>query len=445
MRNLFIMVLTIITMVSAATIDLKQAQNSALEKNYNYALTKQDVISSELSTKSSFVGFFPTASLSTTYMMYVPEVEGSSMDFATMTPITFIQENRTAFGLQISQPLFLGGKKYYGYQISKDSELISRNKLSAEMISLFADVESQYISVLEMKELFDISKESLELSKRNEESAKIKFESGLTSRADFLKSSSARASSEVNVVNSERGYELAKISFSNITGVSEFELEKIEYKTYENLIDKLKGVEFSDIKDKVKTLKDIALKNNNDLKNLKLSKSISEKSVKMAKGNFLPSVNLSYSTEWSQTNLDDEFSNNGSLVLSASMPIFPLYDNYIGLQKSKVDLKKMEITEMQMLDNLSTMINSSLYSLVSGSKQLASSMIAVELAEETYYNVEERAKSGLSTEDELNTARLALVQAKYNQVSSFYSILKTKSELMKVLGISDEGILIELF
>ncbi|MCK4980503.1 MAG: TolC family protein, partial [Candidatus Delongbacteria bacterium] len=415
------------------------------EKNYNYALTKQDVISSELSTKSSFAGFLPTATLSTTYMMHMPEVKGSSFDFATMTPESFVQEDKTAFTFQISQPLFLGGKKYYGYQISKDSELISRNKLSAEMITLFADVESQYISVLEMKELFDISKESLELSKRNEESAKIKFESGLTSRADFLKSSSARASSEVNVVNSERGYELAKISFSNITGISEFELEKIEYKTYENLIDKLKGVQFSDIKNKVTALKDIALKNNNDLKNLKLSKSIKVKSVKMAKGNFLPTVNLSYTTEWSQTNLDDEFDNSGSIVLLASMPVFPLYDNYIDLQKSKVDLKKVEIGEKQMLDNLSTMINSSLYSLVSGSKQLISSMLAVELAEETYYNVEERANSGISTEDELNTARLALVQAKYNQVSSFYSILKTKSELMKVLGISDEGILIELF
>ncbi|MDA3885935.1 MAG: TolC family protein, partial [Candidatus Delongbacteria bacterium] len=249
MKRSLLFILSAITVLSAGTINLKQAQNSALEKNYSYAISKQNVISSELSTKSSFAGFFPTASLSSTYIMFTPEIE-----IPSMTGTTSVQDNQTAFGLQISQPLFLGGKKYYGYQISKDSELISRNNLSAEMISLFADVESQYISVLEMKELFDISKESLELSKRNEESAEIKFESGLTSRADFLKSSSARASSEVNVVNSERGYELAKISFSNITGISEFELEKIEYKTYESLIAKLKGVGFSDIKGKVTIL-----------------------------------------------------------------------------------------------------------------------------------------------------------------------------------------------
>ncbi|MBN2789632.1 MAG: TolC family protein [Candidatus Delongbacteria bacterium] len=445
MKKVFIMLVTIITVASSAKIDLNQAQESALEKNYNYAITKQNVISSELSTKSAFAGFFPTANLSSSYMMYVPEVEGSSFNPLTMSSVNFTQEDRTAFGIQISQPLFLGGKKYYGYQISKDSESISRNKLSAEMISLLSDVEAQYINVLEMKELFDISKESLELSKRNEESAKIKFESGLTSRADFLKSSSARASSEVNVVNSERGYELAKISFTNLTGLNDFDLEKIELATYQGFIDKLKDVNLSKINDKANILKDIALKNNNDLKNIHLTKMINEKSIKMTKGNFLPSVNLSYSTEWSKSNLDDEYNNNGSLVLSASMPILPFYDNYIVVEKSKIELKKMEITEMQMLDNLATMINSSLYSLISGSKQLYSSILAVELAEETYFNVEERAKSGISTEDELNTARLSLVQAKYNQVSSYYSILKTKSELMKVLGISDEKELVELF
>jgi outer membrane protein TolC len=49
------------------------------------------------------------------------------------------------------------------------------------MLKLMADVESQYLSLLEAKEMFFIAKESLELSKKNEETAKIKFDSGLIS------------------------------------------------------------------------------------------------------------------------------------------------------------------------------------------------------------------------------------------------------------------------
>jgi hypothetical protein len=71
--------------------------------------------------------------------------------------------------------------------------------------------------------------------------------------------------------------------------------------------------------------------------------------------------------------------------LSASIPVLPLYDNFASLEKSRIDLKKTEITEMQLQDNVSTLIRSYLYTLISGSKQLASSKVAVELASGDLY------------------------------------------------------------
>jgi outer membrane protein TolC len=435
-------------MLGAQSVSLEQAKSSALEKNYGYAIAKENVNYSELTSKSSFAAFLPTASLSASYVLYTPEVEMSSFKFtppSTLTPVTMTQEDRTAFGLRITQPLFSGGKIWNSYGISKDSEKASRNTLTAEMLKLIADVESQYYSVLEAVELFSIAKESLELSKRNEETAKIKFDSGLISKADYLKSSSARANSEVSLVNAEKMYELSKISFSNLTGLITFELEAVDQEHYELFILKLCASEYNWMEEKLTVMKEIATKNNNDLKNIRLSKEINEKRISISKGNFMPSVNLSYSTEWAKTNIADEYTNSGTVSLSASIPVLPLYDNFAGLEKSRIDLRKSEITEMQLTDNISTLIKSYLYTLISGSKQLSSSKVAVELASETYTNVEQRAYSGLSTEDELNTARLSLIQAKYNQASAYYSILKTKSELMKILGISDDEEIIKLF
>lgn len=444
-KNFLILIITAAAAIQAQTITLKQAQDSALEKNYGYAIAKENVIYNEFSVKSAFSGFLPTASLSASYVLYTPEVEMSSMDFSTMSPVTMTQEDRTAFGLRITQPVYMGGKIWYSYQISKDSELASRNSLNSEMMGLLSDVESYYLNVLEAKERLNIAKESLELSKKNEETAKIKFDSGLISKADYLKNSSARANSEVGLVNAEKGYELAKISLSNLTGLDDFELEDIDHSHYEPVITKLSASLFSDISEKINSLKEIAFENNSDLKNINLTKAINEKKISMSTGNFMPSVSLSYSTEWSKTNLTDEFSNSGTVSLSASVPVLPLYDNYATLQKSKIDLKRSELTEKQLIDNISTQIKTHLYTLVSGSKQFTSSKVAVDLANETYTNVEERANSGLSTEDELNTARLALIQAKYDQTSAYYSILKTKSALMKVLGINDEEEIIKLF
>jgi len=448
MRISFLSLMTMFAVTNAAVVGLAEAQKSALEKNYGYEIAKQDVSKSELATKSSLSGFFPTATFTASHMLYTPEVNMNSYAFdagtGAFSSISIAQKDRTAFAFQISQPLFSGGKKWYGYKISIDSEEISRNGFTAETISLLAEVESGYLNVLEMKEMFDISKESLSLSKNNEASAATKHETGLISKVDLLKNSSARATGEVSVLNAEKDYDLAKISFANLTGLKNFELENIERESYAGMIDKLNKYEIDVINSKTEQFLAYAYVNNTDLKNSRLTKSIDEKTVKMAKGNFLPTVSLSYSTEWEKTNLADEFENSGALALSATIPVLPLYDNYITLEKAKIELKKSELKQMQLKDEIRTMINSAVYSLTLESKQLLSTKIAVELAEETYYSVLERSRSGISTADELNTARLSLIQAKYNHTSAFYNMLKTKSELMRLLNMKEEKEFIEL-
>jgi|GEM_PF-1557717 len=448
MRISFLSLMAVFAVTNAAVVGLAEAQRSALEKNYGYEITKHDIAKSELTTKSSFAGFFPNATFTASYMFYTPEANMNSYAFdadtGAFSSISIAQKDRTAFAFQVSQSLFSGGKKWYGYQISRDSEEISRNGFTAETISLLAEVESEYLNVLEMKETFDISKESLSLSKNNEAIAATKHETGLISKVDLLINSSARAASEVSVLNAEKDYDLAKISFSNLTGLKNFELENIERESYAGMIDRLNKYDLYAINSKTEQFLAYANVKNTDIKSSRLTKSIDEKTVKMAKGNFLPTVSLSYSTEWEKTNLVDEFENNGALALTATIPVLPLYDNYITLEKAKIELKKSELKQMQLENKIRTMINSAVYSLVLESKQLLCTKIAVELAEETYYSVLERSRSGITTEDELNTSRLSLIQAKYDHASAFYNMLKTKSELMKILNIKEEKEFIEL-
>jgi len=421
--------------LNAGVISLTDAKNSALEKNYSYAISKEDLTKSQLSVKSAMTGFLPQASLKSNYLIYTPEVKN----------LTGTMEDRTAFSFTVSQPLFTGGKLWYNYQISKESEKIQSNKLTSEMISLVNQVESAYINLLEKKELLTISKEALELARRNEESAVIKQQSGLSSNADRLKSSSARAASEVDLISSEKSYELAKISFTNLTGLNGFELQGIGQEHYLVFMEKLKSLQYADIQKIQEKFVQVSAANNIDLKNTGISKHINEHKITLAKGSFLPSVNLSYSTEWAKNNLDQDYKNNGTVALSASIPVFPLYDNYLELEKSRIELKKSELTEKQLSDNIGSQISSAIYSLVLNTRQFYSSQIAAELALDTYNNVEERANSDISTEEELINARIALVKAKYGVTTAYYSILRSKSELLKIIGSENEDDVINLF
>jgi len=63
-RSFIILIIAAAAVLQAQTITLKQAQDTALEKNYGYAIAKENVIYNEFSVKSAFSGFLPTASLS---------------------------------------------------------------------------------------------------------------------------------------------------------------------------------------------------------------------------------------------------------------------------------------------------------------------------------------------------------------------------------------------
>ena len=438
-------ILIIITVfhMSARTLSLEDARKAALEKSYGYAIAEKNVDFTGLSVKSAFSNFLPTASLTASYMIYTPEVEMSSFKLtppATLETVTMTQNDRTSFGLRITQPVFTGGRIWYGYQISKDSEKISRNTLNSEMKKLMAETEAHYLSVLEAEEMYRIAKESLELSKRSEESAKTRFDSGLLSRADMLKSSSLRANSEVSLSGAEKLLELSRINFTRITGIKDFTLEPIDQESSRDFLKMISSFKYSDLNEKTEILIQTAENKSSDLLNLKLSEKISEKQLSVSRGSFLPSVSLSYTTEWAKTNIADEFKNSGNIMLSASVPVLPVYDNYVNLEKSRIELKRSKLAYMQIRENISTLISTHLFNMVSGAKQFKSAKIAVELAQETYYSLEERYNSGLSTEDELNNARISLDQARYNRTSIFYSILKSRSELVKITGSDEETI-----
>lgn len=436
MKKLIVLI-TLITMnLFSYEIDLQKAKELALSRNNSFQSKEQDLLKSELNVNSAFMKFLPSASLTGRISENLPAIESQFGD----------NETNSSYGLSVNQSLFSGGKNWYNYQLQKDNEEISKNELSKEKLSLISEVEKSYYNLLEQKELFSIAEKSYNLATKNESLAKIKFDSGVISKADLLRLSSSRASEEVNLINAEKMYQIAKINFSILTGVSqEFELKQISLDKYDDFVAQLNSFGTIEIEQMGNILSSISLKQNYDLKNMDVRKEMAEKNITISKGNFLPSLSLSFSKDWSKSNLDDSFGDRGTISLNASIPIFPVYDNYLNLEKSKIDLKKSELSKKDLQDNVDLNLKSTLYSLISGSKKLKSSALLLQLAEETYSRTEERFKSGAESETELIDARVSMISAKNNYASSIYSFLNIKRELMVTAGYENEKEFIQLF
>ena len=161
----------------------------------------------------------------------------------------------------------------------------------------------------------------------------------------------------------------------------------------------------------------------------------------MAGGNFLPSVNLQYSNNWSKYDFQDNFSESGQLGINLSIPIFPLVDNGLGVAKANNNLKQSKYTLETVSNGIKLSLQSSLINLVAAAKTVRSSKLAMEYSKETYGQMKERFTHGVITANELLSAEVMFTSAQNQYTTSFYNFLRAKSTLQLMMGIEDPQIL----
>ena len=235
-------------------------------------------------------------------------------------------------------------------------------------------------------------------------------------------------------------YEISKLDLANFLQIdSDFDLAEVSFGTYQKNLEKVQSLDASQIAELEQQIGKIGMEKNPALKMSETSTEMSRKSYKIARGDFLPSLNLSYNKSWSKSNLDDDYEGSGTLALSASIPIFPLYDNYADLQKAKYDIKKAEYNEQGAKDGINLLIKQSLYNLIAAAKTVSSAKIALDYAAETYNQMDIRFKNNLINSADILDAEVLLTSTKNQYTTSFYNFLRAKSSLMLQLGIQDEN------
>ena len=249
---------------------------------------------------------------------------------------------------------------------------------------------------------------------------------------------SQTASKEVNLIQMKNNYEIIRFDFANFLQISnDFELEEIVFEEYEIYIKKIQNLDSDETNILMNNIIEIAIINNPSLKITSTSTQINQKALRIAQGNFLPSINLSYSQNWKKTNLDDTYNNQGTIMLNASIPIFPIFDNYAGVKQAKYDLIESEYNYRTSEDAIILMIKQALYNLIASAKSVYSSKIALDYAEETYKQMEIRFKNNLINSSDLLDAEVLLTFTKNQYIISFYNFLRAKSLLMQQIAIID--------
>ena len=432
---LILLLSVITTLLPAKTLSITEAKKIALKNNLDYLTKKAELKQKEISVSKAYTGCLPKVNASSSLTYYTPEIEtGAGMD---------IKEYSTDISLSVSQPIFQGGQITNAVKTSKLQLEIQKNDVSKSKREIGKEVEMKYYDLLEKKRLVEFSKDQKIKSEENEKSSKIKYDAGVITKAELLQAETDNAETEVNLLNAKNNYQIIMLEFLNFLKIDEeIELNSVNITEYTYLINFFTNFSSNEISLLYHKLKKFAIDNNLDIKNSSIRTSISETSLDNAKGKFLPQVSLGYSYNLSKSNIDDEFSGQGNLQLKASIPIFPIYDNYLSLKNSKLDIKKTSYSNDLNKDRVMLGIKKDLYNLITSIKTFQASVISREASEKSYEQTKILFDNGSTDLINLLNSKVIYANAENSYISNFYKILRNLQDLTYDTGFNNEKELI---
>ena len=402
---------------------LKDCIDYALANNISLSKTKLQEYSALEDVKQSQSALLPSLSFSTsqngTYRPW-PEAGKATVDNG------YVQSS-------IDKIYYSGSYSVNGnwtvWNGGRNTNTVKLNKLAAEQArldsaetanSIQEQIAQLYVQILYSNDAINVCKESLETSKINENRGKDMFEVGKISKADLAQLTAQRAQDEFNVIEAEsnmRNYKRQLKQLLQITDDEEFDIA-IPQTTDEMALCEIPALN---------EVYAATLNIRPEIKNAKLGIESSDLSIKIAKAQKLPTIDLNAGVSTNTTTMSDnkwgqQLKNNVNVGagFTVSIPLFDNRSSKTAVNKAKIQRENyiLELRDKQ-TTLYSTVENYWLQAVINQNKFKAAK-VSTESAKASYELLSEQFALGLKNIVELMTGKNNLLTAQQNELQSKY-------------------------
>lgn len=402
---------------------LKDCIDYALANNISLRKTKLQEYSALEDVKQSQSALLPSLSFSTsqngTYRPW-PEAGKATVDNG------YVQSS-------IDKIYYSGSYSVNGnwtvWNGGRNTNTVKLNKLAAEQArldsaetanSIQEQIAQLYVQILYSNDAINVCKESLETSKINENRGKDMFEVGKISKADLAQLTAQRAQDEFNVIEAEsnmRNYKRQLKQLLQITDDEEFDTA-IPQTTDEMALCEIPALN---------EVYAATLNIRPEIKNAKLGIESSDLSIKIAKAQKLPTIDLNAGVSTNTTTMSDnkwgqQLKNNVNVGagFTVSIPLFDNRSSKTAVNKAKIQRENyiLELRDKQ-TTLYSTVENYWLQAVINQNKFKAAK-VSTESAKASYELLSEQFALGLKNIVELMTGKNNLLTAQQNELQSKY-------------------------
>lgn len=417
---LFIVVISSIYLPAQPAWTLDSCIAYALENNYTIKQKLLEMEQNKIELQSSKMNVFPSINASI----------GQSFDFGRAASVNAIIQDNTQsttsleFGLNV--PLFQGLQTHYKVASNKLNLQASLHDLDQARENITLNITAYFLQVLLYKEIYEIAQEQAKLSQNQVTRIEELVKNGKNSNSELYNIQATLAADELNIVEAQNNYQLAKLDLSqlmNVQNVHDFDIimsHELDMNVLLNKTFDLKAITMH------------SLGNRPGIKAASLRLEKGEKDIKLMQSGWYPSLNLSasYGTGYYyifQDNMinfpfNTQLKNNSREVISLSLkiPIFDKLSTFNNVKRSRVNLQMQHINLEETKRNLEKEIYQAYgNALASKNKYLAAEKSA-SAAELAFQYEELKYEEGKSTGHDYSEAKLKHQRALSEVIQSKY-------------------------
>ena len=411
---------------SLGTMDLtlEKAIEIALAENPTIRVADKDIELKKIADTEAWQALLPTvdASMSLTDNVKVAEIVTGMGKFKMGVDGTL----NAVGALTLNLPLFAPAV-YQNMKLTKEDILLAQEKARGSRLDLINQVTKAYYGALLAQDSYTVMQESYQTSKENFEVVNNKYKVGSVSEYDKISAEVQMRSMNSSVVSAQTGLNLALLQLKVLMGITTHVDIAID--------DSLSRYESSLILPPAEEV----LNDNSSLRQLDYNMTLLERTRKLLKTNFMPTVSFQISGQYQSYANNNwnifgySYSNSATMSFAINIPIFHA-DNWTKLKSNRVQIAQLEDTRLDTQRKLNMAAESYRQNMASTIAQVESNAEAVKQADKAVQISGKRYEVGRGTILELNQSETALTQAELTYVQSIYDYLTNKADLDYTLG-----------
>ena len=408
-------------------LNLKKAIDIALDENPVIRVAEKEIELKKVADKEAWQALLPDISVNATlqHTLLAAEMKLGGNTFKMGQDNT----NTVNIAVALNIPLFAPAV-YQNMKLTKEDILLAQEKARGSKLELINQVTKAYYQALLAQDSYDVMQQAYNTSKLNYDMISEKLRVGRVSEYDLLSAEVQMRSMNATMVQAQNGLTLATLQLKVLMGVT------ANVNIY--IQDKLENYEpqlvLPQLMDYERTLLD-----NSAMRQIDLNMNMLERSYKIAKTNFLPTVAFQltgqyqslYNDNWNV--FDYSYSPSANFVISVSVPIYRA-SNWTKLQTIKLQMAELQDNKLNTMRNLNLAAESYSSNMKSSIAQVNSNSIAVAQAQKALDISNKRYEVGKGTILEVNQSQTALTQSQLTYNQSIYDYLINKSDFDYTLG-----------